>query len=409
MVTFLLERGVMHCRVCSAEGLLELILDLGHQPWGNNFLTKEQLGREAKYPLRLVWCSKCKTSQLDHTVSKEIMFSNHTYLSGTTQTLKNHFDVLSKRVKKEYFSQTDNPKILDIGSNDGTQLSYYRELNFEVLGIESSKNLVQLALQNGIKTVHNYFDLNFALSLDCKFDLINASGVFFHLEDLHSACEAIKILLDKNGIFLVQFIYMQEMQKNSSFDQIYHEHLLYYNLETINYLLNIYNLELFDAFLSPIHGGSVIGFVGHKNTKPISNNLKTMIKQEKDLRSNEISTYLQFAQSISGIKNKTTEWVSKLMNNEKKIMGLGAPVKGNTLLNYFGFDSKILSGLLERNTSRRGLYAPGSHIPIIIEDELDYFPDAYLVLAWNFKTEILERHKKEVQMGTDFFFPIDPK
>jgi hypothetical protein len=134
-----------------------------------------------------------------------------------------------------------------------------------------------------------------------------------------------------------------------------------------------------------------------------------MIKQEKNLKSNEISTYLQFAQSISGIKNKTTEWVSKLMNNEKKIMGLGAPVKGNTLLNYFGFDSKILSGLLERNTSRRGLYAPGSHIPIIIEDELDYFPDAYLVLAWNFKTEILERHKKEVQMGTDFFFPIDPK
>jgi 2-polyprenyl-3-methyl-5-hydroxy-6-metoxy-1,4-benzoquinol methylase len=399
----------MHCRVCSTAGFLELVLDLGHQPWGNNFLTKEQLGHEAKYPLRLVWCSKCKTSQLDHTVSKEIMFSNHTYLSGTTQTLKNHFDVLSKRVKKEHFSQTDNPKILDIGSNDGTQLSYYKNLNFEVLGVESSNNLVQIALENGIKTTHNYFDLNFALSLDYKFDLINASGVFFHLEDLHSACEAIKILLDKNGIFLVQFIYMQEMQKNSSFDQIYHEHLLYYNLETINYLLNIYDLELFDAFLSPIHGGSVIGFVGHKNTKPISNNLKTMIKQEKDLKSNEISTYLQFAQSISGIKNKTTEWVSKLMNNEKKIMGLGAPVKGNTLLNYFGFDSKILSGLLERNTSRRGLYAPGSHIPIIIEDELDYFPDAYLVLAWNFKTEILERHKKEVQMGTDFFFPIDPK
>jgi 2-polyprenyl-3-methyl-5-hydroxy-6-metoxy-1,4-benzoquinol methylase len=395
--------------VCSTEGLLELVLDLGHQPWGNNFLTKEQLGHEAKYPLRLVWCSKCKTSQLDHTVSKKIMFSNHTYLSGTTQTLKNHFEVLAKRVKKEYFSQIDNPKILDIGSNDGTQLSYYRDLNFEVLGVESSNNLVQIALENGIKTVHNYFDLNFALSLDYKFDLINASGVFFHLEDLHSACEAIKILLDKNGIFLVQFIYMQEMQKNSSFDQIYHEHLLYYNLETINYLLNIYDLELFDAFLSPIHGGSVIGFVGHKNTKPISNNLKTMIKQEKNLKSNEISTYLQFAQSISGIKNKTTEWVSKLMNNEKKIMGLGAPVKGNTLLNYFGFDSKILSGLLERNTSRRGLYAPGSHIPIIIEDELDYFPDAYLVLAWNFKTEILERHKKEVQMGTDFFFPIDPK
>jgi SAM-dependent methyltransferase len=217
--------------VCSTEGLLELVLDLGHQPWGNNFLTKEQLGHEAKYPLRLVWCSKCKTSQLDHTVSKKIMFSNHTYLSGTTQTLKNHFEVLAKRVKKEYFSQIDNPKILDIGSNDGTQLSYYRDLNFEVLGVESSNNLVQIALENGIKTVHNYFDLNFALSLDYKFDLINASGVFFHLEDLHSACEAIKILLDKNGIFLVQFIYMQEMQKNSSFDQIYHEHLLYYNLE----------------------------------------------------------------------------------------------------------------------------------------------------------------------------------
>lgn len=266
----------LQCRVCDQTDF-ETILDLGDQPWGNGFIGPENLDLEKAYPLRLVFCKACCTSQLDFTIAKEEMFIDHTYLSGTTLTLQKHFKAIADSVHARFLKQNETPKVLDIGSNDGTQLAQYKNLGCEVLGVESATYVSDVANRNGIKTLNVFFNLESARSLDTKFQAINASGVFFHLEELHSVCKGIKLVLDEQGVFVVQFIYMKLMQDNTAFDQIYHEHLLYYTLKTINTLLERHGLEMFDAEISEIHGGTVIGYIGHPGNRPISERLLSLI------------------------------------------------------------------------------------------------------------------------------------
>jgi SAM-dependent methyltransferase len=398
---------IKECRVCSQAGNFELIIDLGMQPWGNNFLKLDEIGHEPFYPLQLVYCNECSTAQLNYTVPKNTMFSKHTYVSGTTTSLQTHFKNTAKAILDSHFKLINfSPNVLDIGSNDGTQLKIYQDLGCQVLGVESASNLAEIANRNNLKTINSFFNLELAKSLETKFDIINASGIFFHLEELHSVSEGIKYLLKENGIFLIQFIYMKDMQKNVAFDQIYHEHLLYYNLETLDRLLNIHGLELFDAYQVSIHGGSIISYASHVGTREKSANLQFLKSQEEMLGSNSLESYKEFAEKALESKFNTLNWLENCKKDNKTLMGLGAPVKGNTLLNYYGITKDDLSGLLERNELRRNLYAPGSHIPIVLEDELQVKPDAYLVLAWNFRDEILKRHQPDVKNGIDFYFPV---
>jgi SAM-dependent methyltransferase len=395
------------CRVCD-QNVFETILDLGDQPWGNGFTNPEKVKTEKAYPLRLVYCISCSTSQLDFTIRKEEMFIDHTYLSGTTVTLEKHFEAIAKSVHTRFLDQIKSPRVLDIGSNDGTQLVQYKNLGCEVLGVESASFVSDVANKNGIKTLNAFFNLELAESLDNKFDVINASGVFFHLEELHSVCEGIKLVLDQEGVFVVQFIYMKLMQDNTAFDQIYHEHLLYYTLKTIRTLLDRHGLEMFDAEISEIHGGTVVGYIGHPGNRPISELLLTLINEEEVSGANSVERYRVFAAEAHEARTKTLAWVDRRIAEGKTIYGLGAPVKGNTLLNFFGLGPDRIRFLTERNPLRKGLLSPGMHIPVIMDDELPEQPDSYLVLAWNFKEEILKRHEQDIIDGIEFYFPVDP-
>ena len=395
------------CRVCDSTDL-ELAIDLGHQPWCNNFLEPQSIGKEPFYPLRVLYCHKCGTVQLDYTVKKEIMFGDHTYLSGVTQSLSEHFKSIAHEVDSKFFKNSLSKSVLDIGSNDGTQLKHFQALNYEVLGVESSKKTAKIANDDNVPTVNDFFNLDLVKSLNKKFDVINAAGVFFHLEELHSVTEGIKEALEENGVFVVQFLYMKKIVDNLAFDQIYHEHLLYYNLNTIEVLLERHNLSMFDAYLSPIHGGSIIGFVTHKGKKNPSKRLLEMRKAEVDDKSNEFLTYLNFAKRIQKMKVDNLEFLDKAKKEGKQIWGFGAPVKGNTMLNYFGVGTQYLNYLVEKNELRRGLYSPGMHIPILIEKELKELPDIYYVLAWNFKKEILANNQHLIDKGIQFYFPVNP-
>ncbi|HAC63928.1 MAG TPA: methyltransferase, partial [Cyanothece sp. UBA12306] len=282
------------CRVCDSNNL-ELAIDLGNQPWCNNFLKPEEIGKEPFYPLRVLYCHNCGTVQLDYTVKKEIMFGDHTYLSGVTKSLSEHFKSVAQEIDDRFFKNTPNKSVLDIGSNDGTQLKHFQALGYDVLGVESSKTTAKIANEAGVPTLNDFFNLEVVKRLDRKFHAINAAGVFFHLEELHSVTEGISEALHQDGVFVVQFLYMKRIVDNLAFDQIYHEHLLYYNLKTIEVLLNRHGLSMFDAYLSPIHGGSIIGFVTHQGNKEPSDRLLKMRQAEVDEKSNDLSTYLDFA------------------------------------------------------------------------------------------------------------------
>lgn len=398
----------MNCRICDSKRI-DMALDLGYQPWCNNFLRSEEIGKEPTYPLHLVYCRDCSTAQLDYTVPKEVMFGNHTYLSGITGSLSDHFRTIVTEVDSRFFQNTPGKSALDIGSNDGTQLKHFRNAGYRVLGIEPSVTTAGIAAENGIETINKFFNLELARQIQQKFHVVNAAGVFFHLEELHSVTDGIREILHDDGVFVVQFLYMKRIVENCAFDQIYHEHLLYYNLATLERLLNQHGLALFDAYLAPIHGGSIVGFITHAGKLPPTARLDRLRSSEIRDRANEYSTYRDFASRIDQMKSANLAYLDNAKQHGKRVFGLGAPVKGNTLLNYFGIGAQYLDCLVEKNELRRGLYSPGMHLPIVIEKELPEPPDIYYVLAWNFRDEILARNQALIQRGVDFYFPISPK
>lgn len=400
--------STMICRVCDSVNL-EPVIDLGNQPWCNHFLRREEVGQEPFYPLRVVYCHDCCTSQLDYTVKKEVMFANHTYLSGVTKSLSDHFREVAKEVDERFFAGQEAKAILDIGSNDGTQLKHFQALGWDVLGVESSVGTAAIANQNGVETLNAYFNVETMTAIGRTFDAMNAAGVFFHLEELHSVCEAIRRGLKQDGVFVVQFLYMKSIMENMAFDQIYHEHLLYYTLRTIEKLLKRHGLEMFDARLSPIHGGSIIGFIGHAGGRPVSERLALMQAEEDQSGCNTLAAYRAFSERIKQMRVDNLAYLEKARADGRTVWGMGAPVKGNTLLNYFGVGPDLIPYLVEKNTLRRGLYSPGMHIPILIESELDQLPDIYYVLAWNFKREILANNAHLIAKGVEFYFPVDPE
>lgn len=399
----------MNCRVCDSTDL-EMVIDLGEQPWCNHFLKPDEVGHEPYYPLRVVFCHACGTAQLDYTVKKEVMFGDHTYLSGVTRSLSDHFAGIAREVNDRFFPSDTGERrtVLDIGSNDGTQLKHFQTLGWDVLGVESSKTTARMANEAGVPTLNAFFNADAARQIGLKFHIINAAGVFFHLEELHSVTDGVRTALRDDGVFVVQFLYMKRIVENNAFDQIYHEHLLYYNLRTIQRLLSRHGLEMFDAYLSPIHGGSIIGFITHAGKRVPSERLMEMRMAEDVAGSNHIETYRRFAERIQVMKVENRAFLENCRDAGKAVYGMGAPVKGNTLLNYFGIGPELVQMLVEKNELRRGLYSPGMHIPIAIERELPAPPDVYYVLAWNFKKEILRNNQHLIDKGVQFYFPVDP-
>ena len=392
----------MNCRICDHSGL-ESGVDLGQQPWANHFLRPNEIGSERAYPLRVVWCPRCRAAQLDFTVSKETLFGNHTYRSGVTATLNKHFEDMARCVFMRFSPKT----VLDIGSNDGTQLKYYKALGCEVLGIEACATIAAIAQEAGIPTWAGFWNETVA-DMPCRtFDIVNASGVLFHLEDLHSAMRGIRKCLADDGVLIISALYWPRILEIGAWDQIYHEHLLYYSLESLEALLAFHWLEIFDCYLSPIHGGSLIAFVSHRARKPTQKRYNDFLRQERQTDCNTLGALHRFEDRMRENILQERERLVAWHRAGKRVFGMGAPVKGNTRLNAIGANPDVIAYLMERNELRRGLIAPGSHIPIRLEDEIAEPPDVYYVLAWNFREEILARYRALVDAGVEFHFPVE--
>tara|TARA_R110000744_G_scaffold230726_1_gene348913 strand:+ start:136 stop:1362 length:1227 start_codon:yes stop_codon:yes gene_type:complete len=385
----------------------ETILDLGNQPWANGFLTKDQIGKELNYPLQLVYCNKPELLQLSYFVPKETMFLDHTYISGTTRTLINHFYKLAEENLKQYNLDKKNDIILDIGGNDGSQLEQYQKLGFKnLINFESATNICKLSEEKGIETINGFFNLkNVKDELEPNsIKLINASGVFFHLEELDSVINGINYLLDEDGVFVAQCMYVGAMVDNLNFDTIYHEHLCYYTLNSLEKLLLKHNLYLEDAYFDKIHSGSIICKF-RKTQLPYTSRTTKLIDRDKKYN---LTSFKEFANKIESNKNDLKELLIELKQKGKTVYGYGAPVKGNTLLNYMNIDYTLIEKIVEINPFKVGKYAPGSYIPVI-EESIDDLPDYYLLLSHNFKDEIIIKNKKLIEQGVKFITPFPIK
>ena len=395
----------MICRSCKSKNLLS-ILDLGEQPWCNDFLSIDRIGKEEKYPLHMVCCSDCELLQLNHTVSKETMFADHSYLSGVTKTLIKHFyDVAEENIKQ--FNIQKDDLVVDIGGNDGSQLQQYKLLGVEsLLNVECAKRVSEVSRNNGINTITEYFNKKCVEDYigEKAVKLYNASGVFFHLEELHSVIEGIKFSLRDDGVLIVQFMYAGTMIEKLNFDTIYHEHLCYYTLRSLSNLLSSYDLEIFDAYYSEIHSGSIIAKITHTEGKLNQKTSRYLELLKKD-KQYTIEEFLKFARKIELQRFELKQRLKKIKDSGKTIYAYGAPAKGNTLLNYFNIDNSLIDKAVEINEMKINNYLPGSHIPITRESEEDR-PDYYLLLSHNFEEEIIKKSQKIIRKGVKFIIPF---
>lgn len=393
------------CMSCSSDKLVSII-DFGDQPWCNDFLTKENLGLENKYPLHLVCCEECELLQLNYVVPKETMFYDHQYLSGMTSTLGDHFLSLAKENKNDFDLKKDD-LIVDIGGNDGFQLMQYQHIGLKnVVNVESAKNICAFSEKKGVKTVNAFFNEKTARQYfgEKSAKIINASGVFFHLEELHSVIKGIKYMLAEDGVFTIQFMYAGSMIENNNFDTVYHEHLCYYTLRNVINLLSPYDLDVFDAYYTPIHSGSIIAKVCHSTSK-LNNKTDRFYETLKKDQKYNIESYKQFFSGVEKYKNTLYNLLKKIKDDGKTIYAYGAPAKGNTLLNYCGITNKIVEKAVEINKLKIGFYLPQSHIPIVLEKEED-LPDYYFLLSHNFDKEIINKNKDAIKKGVKFIIPF---
>lgn len=392
--------------ICCNSNELELILDLGDQPWCNDFLTKDQLGKEEYYPLQLMKCKVCNFLQLSYFVPKEKMFKNHDYLSGTTSTLAKHFYNIANNIKN-FIQVNENDLIIDIGGNDGTNLLQYKKLGYNnLLNVESGLKQAEISINNNINTITDYFNedlINKHPELINSAKVINTSGVFFHLEEIHSVLRGIKKILNTDGILCVQFMYVIDMIKNKTFDMIYHEHLFYYTIETLENLIKQYDLEIVHCYHSDIHSGSMIAYIKHTSPSNVRTDdyWENLAKEKRFLHENPIE---KFAEEIRNIKWNLYNFIIDNTWPSDKIYALGAPAKGNTLMNYFEI-GEFIEKVHEINPLKIGKYTPYTHIPIT-KESYDDLPDYYVVLSHNFFDEIIEKNQEMINKGVKFICPF---
>ena len=399
------------CRVCSASTMVEF-LDLGDQPHGDSFLSSAELAvEEPFYPLRANFCTACTTVQIDYTVPKELMFEHYLYVSGTTRTLSKHFEESANRLTAKY-NLKGNDLVVDIGSNDGTWLQFFKNKDLQILGIDGAKNIALIANSRGLETWPVFFNTEIArkvVSIKGKAKLVTAAGVFFHLEELHSVTAGISELLSGDGVFCIQAIYLGEMIRNNKFDQIYHEHLTYWTLTSLSKLLELHGLEIFDVSNLEIHGGSLEIHACHRGKRPIQDSVGELKYLESQLGYQKVKTYLEFGRRVWKIRDKLMEILRTYKKNNTSVYAMGAPIKGATLLNSFNIKSDLVQCAVEINELKIGKYIPGARIPIVGEASVNP-PDAYLLLAWNFLPELINKYLDYIKSGGVFILPVpDPK
>jgi hypothetical protein len=385
---------------------LEEILDLGAQPWGNDFIKIEKSEGAVSYPLRLFFCHSCSMVQIDYTVAKEKMFVDHAYMSGTTKSLKNHFVEIGKMIVDRYGSS--DGRVMDIGGNDGTFLEFFHERGMKVLNVESGDRQSKDCKRKGIDTVHKFFNYETAKQIIAEYgrmSVVHGSGVLFHLEELHSAFGGIELILDDNGVLIAEFIYLPSMVQNCAYDQIYHEHLVYYSLISLQGLLTQFGLEIFDASLVPIHGGSCVAHVSREGVREKTEALETLLAKEFAAGVDKVDLYRAFAANSQLQRDNMRKLVAKLKSEGKSIQALGAPVKGSTIINFCGLTDEHIECAVEINPHKFGTYIPGTNISVVDESMAEQ-PDVYLLLAWNFIDEILPKFADFRAKGGKFIVPI---
>lgn len=399
------------CRMCSSS-LLSQVIQLTPTPPGNDFLLEKELGREEiAYPLDLYFCENCHHVQLGHVVSPKVLYQkNYTYVSATSSQFVKHLKDYANEII-DYLNLKANSLVVDIGSNDGTCLSFFKEKKMKVVGVDPAVEIAKKASKNGIETVGDFFNFNLAEKLRIKYGLaklITSHNACAHIDNLLDVFKGVEKWLDNDGVFVLEVGYLVDVYLNNWFDTIYHEHLDYHTVEPFEILFDTVGMEIIDVQRINPQGGS-IRIIAQKigGSFKRKSSVNKLISLEYSLGFNKKETFYAFEEKISLIKVRLQKLLNEIKESGKNIIGFGAPTKATTLMGYFEIDNKILDYIVDDNPLKQGLFTPINHIPVlpatsIYQDKPDYI----LILAWNFAESIMKMHQEYIDLGGQFILPM---
>ena len=379
------------CRSCGNQNL-KRVISLGYQPLANNLIKKKDEKYDL-YPLEVNYCNKCHNCQLSVAVDPKKMFSNYLYTSSTSKIFRNHFIKAAKKYCKKLKLSKKKSYIIDIGSNDGIALKPFLDLGFKkILGIEPAKNLAKLANKNKIKTFNGFLEKKNIKKIKKNADLILASNVFAHSDNLKEMAECMFSLLSKNGTIIIEVQYLINTLKDLTFDNIYHEHYNYWSLTSLVFFFKQFDAKIFRSEKIDTHGGSIRVYIKKDKKTKIEQSVKKILKEEETFGIKDFKTYQKFAKKVYEIRENVLTNIKKLKDQNKTIIGYGAPAKATTSLNFFGI-SKEIDFIVEDNKFKHNKFIPGVKIPIKDKSVIKNKKNVLLVLAWNFFDDIKHNNK----------------
>ena len=383
------------CRFCNSL-LRHSFADLGMSPLANSFLNQSQLkNEEFFYPLHVFVCEKCLLVQLEEFETPDKIFSDYAYFSSYSETWLNHAeDYVEMMISGFKINQKSH--VVEVASNDGYLLQFFKKKNIPVLGIEPAVNIAEVANNKGVPTITKFFGENTAKELSDlgkQADVLIGNNVLAHVPNLNDFVSGLRTLLKPGGVITLEFPHLLQLIRYNQFDTIYHEHFYYFSLIVVQTIFSFHKLTVFDVEELPTHGGSLRVFIKHEYEKPqIGNNVYKLIEKEKKFGLDNIVTYTRFQEKIEEIKKNIRTFFVSAKKDNKTIIGFGAPAKGNTLLNFCKIGTEFLDYVVDNSPHKQGLYLPGTHIPITNPQKIhDTKPDYVIILPWNLKEEIIDQ------------------
>ena len=399
------------CRFCRAE-LKHTFIDLGMTPVSNAFIEPEQLNAmERFYPLHAYVCDRCFLVQLEEFESPQQIFGDeYLYLSSYSESWLRHASQYAQQMT-ERFGFDFRSQIIEIASNDGYLLQYFKQKGIPVLGIEPAKNVAEIANGKGIQTLAKFFGVTTATELAAqgmRADLLLGNNVLAHVPDLTDFMTGLNIALKPDGVLTMEFPHLQRLIEKTQFDTIYHEHFSYFSFLTVQRIFAQFGLQLFDVEELPTHGGSlrIYGCHAEKAIQPASR-VANLAERERRLGFERLETYRAFEQRVKETKWRLLEFMIGARRAGKKVAGYGAPAKASTLLNYCGIRGDLLDFTVDRNPHKQNRFLPGTHIPIYSPARIDEVkPDYVVILPWNIKDEIMKQMAHIRSWGGQFVIPV---